>query len=102
MEVVVSITDSPPLPGHPMHSGKYLVVKLPSVVKNGNYFTFDKRSKKVWAVNYGVTYYVEDVPSNFELGEESLKKVNEIVNNSYPDDILKQIKIINNSGNGSV
>lgn len=102
MDVEVYLTDSPPIAGHPVHSGKYLVVKMPSVVKGGNYFAFDKARRQVAIVNYGVTYFVDDVPADFELGEESLRKVNEVVKNAYPDDILKQIKIINKQNNGDI
>lgn len=101
MDIEVTITDSPPIPGHPQHNGKYLVVKLPSVIKAGKYFAFDRANRKIGLVNYGVTYFVEDVPSDFEIGEESLRRVNEVVKNSYPDDIIKQIKIIN-KGHGSI
>ena len=101
MDVEVYLTDSPPVKGHPVHNGKYLVVKLPSIIKNGRYFSLDRAKRQIGMVNYGVTYYVEDVQSDFEIGEESLRKVNEVVNNSYPDDIIKQIKIINKE-NGNI
>lgn len=101
MEVEVFLSDSPPLKGFPTHDGKYLIVKLPSVVKNGRFFSFDRKNRRVDMVNYGVTYYVEDVVNGFELDENSLRKVNDIVNNSYPDDIIKQIKIVNKE-NGNI
>lgn len=95
MDVEVYISDAPIIKGSPEHKGKHLIVKLPSIVKGGKFFYVDKNKKLISMVNFGVSYYVEDVDENFELGEESLRKVNDIVNNYYPDEILKQVKIIN-------
>lgn len=101
MEVEVFIADRPPIPGPPPHNGKYLVIKLPSVEKNGKFFFFDRKNKQVQIVNFGISYFVQDVPINFEINEDQLRKVNDLVKNSYPDDVIKDLKIINKEFNGN-